>query len=409
MTCQEVIDLMNRQLDGDLDERETELLMNHTRNCPDCAEMLERLSRLSSELENLPKVTPSYSLVDAIMPRLEQIELERKQEEEQTAEASVLPPEQQPRRSAPSRNGKGWLSRYRLLGGIAAAGIVAGVFILSYSPSTLPTAMESSAPLAMQHSAANAPASAGEGSNVTKLSASDASNSPSEEDGLDGSSPDESTTGKAKEEAAESSPSADREQLNIIAHQDQAGGAVEDTHKNQKLVTPSSPPAPDATPKEYSSVDQRSAGDSPGATEEKRSADLSNHAASDESPGGGARDMPPTYDAPEAARAPKAPDMSFEPEVGASLLATPTSSSDSAGAASPNGAYHATVNGKSVEIYNASTSELLFRGGEKQGDISNLYWAEDNQTVSYEVSSSDGTVQHYVIHVNDGTEIKQEP
>ena len=75
MNCQEVMELMQRQLDDDLDESEIEVLMNHTRQCPDCAAMFERLQLLSAELTSLPKVMPSYSLVDAIMPQLERIEL----------------------------------------------------------------------------------------------------------------------------------------------------------------------------------------------------------------------------------------------------------------------------------------------------------------------------------------------
>ena len=66
--------ICNEQLDGDLDEQETEILMTHTRHCPDCAAMFSRLQMLSSGLENLPKVTPSYSLVDAIMPRLQELQ-----------------------------------------------------------------------------------------------------------------------------------------------------------------------------------------------------------------------------------------------------------------------------------------------------------------------------------------------
>ena len=74
MNCQEVMEYMQRQLDDDLDEHEYEVLINHTRHCPDCAAMFERLQLLSAELTSLPKVIPSYSLVDAIMPRLQELQ-----------------------------------------------------------------------------------------------------------------------------------------------------------------------------------------------------------------------------------------------------------------------------------------------------------------------------------------------
>ncbi|GGG55985.1 anti-sigma factor family protein [Paenibacillus radicis (ex Gao et al. 2016)] len=126
MNCQEVIELMHRQLDGDLDEQEHQLLLKHTRQCPDCAAMFERLKKLSSELENLPRVMPSYSLVDAIMPQLEQLESYRISEA-----ASVETPEAKPGgRSAPSRRRKpGW----RMWSGAIAASVVAGMFIVSYN------------------------------------------------------------------------------------------------------------------------------------------------------------------------------------------------------------------------------------------------------------------------------------
>ncbi|UUZ86756.1 zf-HC2 domain-containing protein [Paenibacillus sp. P26] len=67
--CQEVIELMQRYLDRDLDETEYSRMLGHLQQCPDCSELFERLVNLSQELESLPKVTPPYSLVDAILPQ----------------------------------------------------------------------------------------------------------------------------------------------------------------------------------------------------------------------------------------------------------------------------------------------------------------------------------------------------
>ncbi|MGO4274962.1 anti-sigma factor, partial [Paenibacillus sp. TAF58] len=74
MNCQEVMEFMQRQLDGDLDAKEEDELHAHLMHCLDCAQMFERLQRLSDELTQLPKVVPPYSLVDAIMPQLADID-----------------------------------------------------------------------------------------------------------------------------------------------------------------------------------------------------------------------------------------------------------------------------------------------------------------------------------------------
>lgn len=74
MNCEEVVELMQRELDGDLDSLEQERLREHLARCPDCAVLFSRLQKLSSELEQLPRVVPRYSLVDAILPQLERLE-----------------------------------------------------------------------------------------------------------------------------------------------------------------------------------------------------------------------------------------------------------------------------------------------------------------------------------------------
>ena len=74
MKSQEVMELMNRYLDGDLDERELERLERHLQQSPEAVAMFERLKRLHHQLEQLPMVTPPTSIVDAILPKLEQID-----------------------------------------------------------------------------------------------------------------------------------------------------------------------------------------------------------------------------------------------------------------------------------------------------------------------------------------------
>jgi hypothetical protein len=77
MKCKEVIELMQRNLDNDLNELEKKRLDAHLDSCPSCTQMFYRLSMLSHGLEQLPKVEPVYSIVDAILPRIESLEQEK--------------------------------------------------------------------------------------------------------------------------------------------------------------------------------------------------------------------------------------------------------------------------------------------------------------------------------------------
>jgi anti-sigma factor RsiW len=122
MICQEVMELMQRYIDGDLDQQETSLMMDHTGQCPDCAAMLTRLQRLSSELEQLPRVVPKFSLVDAILPELDRIHAANTMD----GSSSGKDPDQVPvthRSYRPSRHLFGKLS------GVVAAGVVAGLLL----------------------------------------------------------------------------------------------------------------------------------------------------------------------------------------------------------------------------------------------------------------------------------------
>lgn len=106
MNCQEVIELMHRDLDKDLNSEESERLHEHVQSCSDCAAMHERLKRLSNDLVQLPKVEPPYSIVDSIMPELDRIDQQRQQ-----ASQPARSPFERLRRSV----------SFRMMGGIAAS------------------------------------------------------------------------------------------------------------------------------------------------------------------------------------------------------------------------------------------------------------------------------------------------
>lgn len=133
MNCRKVMELMQRYLDRDLDQDEFETMQRHFPACPECSDMFERLKRLSEDLEKLPKVTPPFSLVDSILPQLEEIDRMR----------SGIPVRDAGEKTGGTKKqevegdiGKtGLLRRLRekiplaALSGVVAAGIVLGLFI----------------------------------------------------------------------------------------------------------------------------------------------------------------------------------------------------------------------------------------------------------------------------------------
>ncbi len=118
MTCEEVIELMNRNLDQDIQDSEHLAMIRHMQQCPECTELYERLQRLSRDMEELPKVVPPFSIVDSIMPQLEALDSISGQNA-YSATAS-LPWHQR------------WMGSisWKIAGAVVAAGIVFGIFII---------------------------------------------------------------------------------------------------------------------------------------------------------------------------------------------------------------------------------------------------------------------------------------
>ncbi len=120
MNCQEVMELMQRHVDKDLNDQETSLMMDHVGRCPECAAMLDRLVQLSRGLEQMPRVEPPYSLVDAILPKLAAYDLEAQPEEETTPAALNGRRIHRPRRA--------WVAR---VSSVVALGVVVAVFAIN--------------------------------------------------------------------------------------------------------------------------------------------------------------------------------------------------------------------------------------------------------------------------------------
>lgn len=139
MKCEEeVVDWMQRYVDHELGEEETSQLMNHIATCPDCAEKFHILQTLSRELEELPAVSPAFSLVDSIMPQLDAID--RAREEQGSALQEMQPvavdPGPGPRqRTQPTP----WWNRMggRAAMGAAAAAVVLGIVVFNFQPKSV--------------------------------------------------------------------------------------------------------------------------------------------------------------------------------------------------------------------------------------------------------------------------------
>ncbi|MED1783081.1 hypothetical protein P4V43_14750 [Brevibacillus fortis] len=71
MTNEEIFELMQRELDGDLLESEQQTLHRLIQKDAELQLMYNRLKDVSQQLEHLPPVVPPFSIVDSILPKLE--------------------------------------------------------------------------------------------------------------------------------------------------------------------------------------------------------------------------------------------------------------------------------------------------------------------------------------------------
>jgi hypothetical protein len=122
MKCQEVMELMQRYADRDLNHDEAATMTAHLHQCPVCEVLFERLVALSNDLEQLPKVVPPFSIVDSIMPRLEQVD----------RNADAVSADPLPRPGLWNRKWK--QMPFKGLGGIAAACILLVVMLMNNYP-----------------------------------------------------------------------------------------------------------------------------------------------------------------------------------------------------------------------------------------------------------------------------------
>lgn len=143
MKCEEVVEWMHRYLDHDLGEAETAQMLEHVAKCPECAENFSLLRALSRELEDLPQVSPKFSLVDAIMPQLDAIDEARREQSSTIQEMSPVPAAfENLQRSSERKTKQNWLNTMagRMSMGAAAAAVVLGFAIWGYHPEQIENA-----------------------------------------------------------------------------------------------------------------------------------------------------------------------------------------------------------------------------------------------------------------------------
>ncbi|MCQ6558371.1 anti-sigma factor [Paenibacillus mendelii] len=368
MNCQEGMEYMQRQLDGDLDERESEALISHTRHCQQCAAMFERLQLLSAGLENLPKVTPPYSLVDAILPRLAELP---------AAEAVRAPvgerTQKQAERVVPVKR---WTDRFsmRAFGGVLAAGVVVGLFLVTYQPDG---AAKNDASLFDASSANMAMDSGKQSSSSESQSAPDDSEQNADE---------EVSTSSADRNTSEPEERAIEPRSKSIAGNDSGGSG---------------------------STDKGSVESDTYYVGEKQEKDPEAEAEAEPSQGKG---NSPNYNFnitkdPSQESESAGNNGNVEEQMDAihkqGILGETKNPQDES--LSPDENYKAVVVQNELHVYHVADNKLLFISDPVSGGVGAIVWAADSKTLTYEARSDNGTVQMVVVDPEAGTSQVQSP
>lgn len=372
MTCQEVMAYMQRQLDHDLDDHEAEVLFAHIRHCSECADTFERLKRLSLELESLPKVIPAFSLVDAIMPQLDQLVPE--------VSAAIAEPDQpaetvgRSRRTSRKREG-GWLRNvsWTALGGVVTAGIVVGLVLVFTNPVT-PLKSDDTAELkSMEMSTATADSSA---------AAVDSTAEAPDGEKVRIQSPEVSTKGAAKFDSgrnvtSDTSNSTDTSTVDEFTKQTPyADPPVDTTVTNGYEVAP---PEQDQVTDSVAANEQAAGSSADAGTKAKEEKDSTSVIAKDQ------------YGEPMAITSDGA---SQNANISNVLV-------------SPNGSLSTAIVDQAVFVYSVQEGTVLLDSGKQTGEISDLEWSDDSVSLFFAVKDKEGTTTRYKINTKDWSLKKQ--
>ncbi|MEK4047413.1 zf-HC2 domain-containing protein [Paenibacillus sp. FSL H8-0048] len=365
MKCAEVMEWMHRYLDHDLSQEEMLEMFRHIDDCPSCAEVLDRLTLLSQQLEQLPDVKPPFSLVDSILPQLEQLDRGVPQE------PAVMEPEDPKvipfsRSNNRGKKPKGPSLAARTGIGAAAAAVILLIAVFNM-PKSLPGADMDMSPQLMSGGAANSSVSTESSADTPQVDGQNNSG------GSELQKTDQTAPGETADVNLKSAPPAPSEGADQPAA---AGGgtasdkvpAVSEAPVSNRAATAS----PADRPKSTKKAESRSA--EPQSTQS--SAPTQDNIADDKASAGDAR-IAPTPDANEAGA------MSF-------MLAESSWTS-------PDGQHMAELTGQHVVIYSLATE------GEEQQRTTLASLPLEGNWVSG-VWSEDGTQFTYVLQLEDGTQ-----
>ncbi|HWO54665.1 MAG TPA: zf-HC2 domain-containing protein [Paenibacillus cookii] len=428
MKCPEVVEWMHRYLDYDLSEEETVQLYEHLKHCPECTETFRMLKSLSRDLEDLPKVTPKFSIVDAIMPQLEAIDQARQEKSASREEepAEMVPVPARPARKSKFRNS---IAGRTAMGAVAAV-IILGVAIYNYSPKHLSTAEEPAFKEAGQKTAESATSSAdsttgsgGERQDVEPkqemLYRSDGGSEPAQEDAgagdsgmtemkaQDASPPEE----PAKEQPARSEMPADQQNSKDArsAGTETEATAPKDDAAAKKQVPPedlkpkqnyAQKPAEDAANQDKTAANQdKAAANQDQTAEDQGKATASGNAGGDGGASGASQDS-----AQGQAVAPDHPDQ--EKSLADEKITMGISSIKTAAVQinSPDGKYAASVEDRKLVIYALSDQD-----GQKKavktidlpGNWVTGVWSADSTVFTYQTADDQGTTTSKTYRVDD--------
>lgn len=265
MSCEEVMEFMQRHLDHDLNEEEAKRMREHAEGCAECSDMLRRLEMLNEDLENLPKVTPAFSIVDSILPKLQELDAaanaagdgQAAARQEQDAVPAVVPP----RRSRRTFRTPAWTA-----GGIAAAAVLLGVMIFN----GLPEAYKEQSSRSMEGSAASSAES-------SLFAADTAADAPAADNSATMKSVPAEEAANTEEAPAAEAPELERPALESqaaapnpdapVSSRDQAGPEADRSAKNNRAEVAAVPGSSGGTDKEEGGGSPSAAGDQEAAQE----------------------------------------------------------------------------------------------------------------------------------------------
>lgn len=372
MNREEGMELVQRSIDGDLNEEESSRLQMYLQNYPECAALLERLTRLSEELTQLPHVTPKYSLVDAILPQLERLVPDPAPDAEEAPAAEDV---YEPR----SRRTGSRKSVYRGLAAVVAAGVVAGVLLIA-QPFSLQSDQQKAA--LQQESAAGSSSNEAPSSMLRKSVMNDEAAPDMADDGASASSEQSQSSNSVEGSADDSNASVSGTSMQgsngggESGASDGSAGAVPTAKIKTQTPAANQDVAPPVPSGEDVPVGDERLGLAPSPSA-AASADVTDKSDFDvRETEGIASEAPPATEAPSLAAV---PNVTFS----AAEQSLPSW-------ASPDGKLTALAYQGGLRIVKADGSETVFESRKRDGTVSDVSWGQDGQDLYYTWTDASG-------------------